>query len=90
MLASDVDVTSAVTWVVSVNEAVASVLVVPCNRSGIVIVVEVRSVVVSGVITVVIVLTAAGMLVKTCAELRCPQQWMWDWWQQTWGREKIW
>lgn len=45
---SDVDVTCAVTRVVSVNEAVASVLVVTGRVSGTVIVVEVRSMVVSG------------------------------------------
>lgn len=67
VLVSDVDVTCAVTMVVSVNEAVASVLVVTGRVSGTVIAVEVRSMVVSGVITVAIVLTAAGVLVKTCA-----------------------
>lgn len=62
VLESDVDVSSAVTRVVSGNEAVASVLVVRCNISGVVVVVEVRSVVVSGVITVDIVPRAAGMV----------------------------
>lgn len=47
-------------WVVSVSGAAASVLVVERNISGVVVVVDVRFVVVSGVITVYFVVPRAA------------------------------